>query len=194
MAQDIGILAFLTAHRDAQVDVGKVDGRMMKAWLADMDAKTREGIRRAWLVGRALSAEREGLKRGDVKRWEEARAEELGRKVRTLQAYRYLAESLADQKIAVSLRLSHTGGGLEGLLRAIRKEKKKLDGGESVAAVDKVVAWRRRAKRLLEAVPEGREGVVVLREPLGAVELVLGGWSTAYQRGMVCRGIQWRWA
>jgi len=175
MAQDIGILDFLVAHRDAQVDVERVDGRMMKAWLAKMDESTREGIRRAWLVGRALNAERAGLRRGDVKRWEEARAKELGRKVRSLQAYRYLAESLADQKIALSMRLSHAGLGLDGLLRAIRKERKRLDGGESVAAVDKVVAWKKRAKRLLEAVPEGRAGVVVLREHLKDVTGLLGG-------------------
>ena len=51
----------MEAHRDAQLDVARVDTRRLRGWLEDLDASSREGVRRAWLVGRVLNAERELL-------------------------------------------------------------------------------------------------------------------------------------
>ena len=49
-----------------------------------------------------MNVEREKLEYGEVEEWEKTRARELGRKARTRQAYPYLAESLEDEKVALS--------------------------------------------------------------------------------------------
>ena len=84
MAPEQGILAYLTAHRDAHLDMAVVDTRRLRSWLEDLDASSREGVRRAWLVGRVLNAEREGVGHGEVLEWEKARSKALGRTVRTV--------------------------------------------------------------------------------------------------------------
>ena len=168
-----GLLEYLTGHRDAVVAVGRVDTAQLRLWLRDMDSSSRAGVRKAWLVGRVLNAEREKLEHGEVERWEKARAKELERKVRTLRAYRYLAESMEDGNLAVALPIWLADKGLEGVLRAIRKVRKAQAGGTSMAAGNDVVAWKKRAKRLLKTVPVGRRRVEMLRDHLEDVQRLL---------------------
>jgi hypothetical protein len=106
--------------------------------------------------------------------WEKARARALGRTVRTIQSYRYLAENLDDDKIAVSLRISHADRGVDAFLRAIRRVKKAQSGGAPPTNTDQAQAWKKRAHRLLKAVPKGRVGVALLREHLEALRELLG--------------------
>ncbi len=87
------------------MNLATVDARLIRAWLSKMDESSREGVLRAWLVGRVLAAERLRLERGEVKAWELRKARELGRGKRTLASYRYIAESLAREKVAESLQL-----------------------------------------------------------------------------------------
>jgi hypothetical protein len=117
------------------------------------------------------------LEHGEVREWEKAKARVLRRTARTLASYRYLAENLDDDKIAMSLRISHADGGLAALLRAIRKAKKVQDGARQVTPEEKIAAWRRRAHRLLKAVPKGRMRGTLLRELLEDVQGLLDGTS-----------------
>jgi len=172
MPRNGNILAYLKAHRDARLVA--VDDRLIRKWLADIDAGSRRGVRRAWLVGRALNAERELLDYGEVEAWEKARAKELGRTARTLASYRYLAENLDDRKIAESLQISDADRGVDALLRAIRRAKKRGDGPVPMTNTDKALAWKKRARRLLKAVPQGRLRTKLLREHLTAVRELLG--------------------
>ena len=167
-----GLLEYLTGHRDATGFV-RVDTRQLRAWLSDMDASSRAGVRKAWLVGRSLNAEREKLDHGEVEQWEKARAKELGRKVRTLRSYRYLAESMEDANLALSMPIWLADKGLDAVMRAIRKVRKEQAGDTSTAAGTDVVAWKKRAKRLLKAVPVGRSRVELLRDHLEDVQRLL---------------------
>ena len=174
MPREIMVLDFLQAQDDAKVNVARVDTRRIRAWLSKMDESSREGVLRAWLVGRVLAAERLRLKRGEVKAWELRKARELGRGKRTLASYRYIAESLSQEKIAESLQVSHVDGGVDGFLRAIRKAKKGVDTPASTTNTDKAAAWKKRAQQLLKAVPKGRVGNTLLRELLQDVREMLG--------------------
>lgn len=69
-----GLPEYLRGHRDAGVDAGRVDTGQLQLWLRDLDASSRAGVRKAWLVGRALNVERDKLEYGEVERWEEKQA------------------------------------------------------------------------------------------------------------------------
>ena len=172
MPQEQPILTFLNDHQDALLDVATVDDRKLRNWLADMDASTRAGVRRAWLVGRVLNAEKEKLEQGESERWMKARAKELGRSPRTLHIYRFLAENLDNPEIATALQISHADKGLSALLRAIRAERKKQSGTDRPAK-SKAAIWRTRATRLLQALPKIDERVELLQELLEDVKSLL---------------------
>ncbi len=155
------------------MNLATVDARLIRAWLSKMDESSREGVLRAWLVGRVLAAERLRLERGEVKAWELRKARELGRGKRTLASYRYIAESLAREKVAESLQLSHVAGGVDGFLKAIRKARKSAEGRPESPAPDVGATWKKKANRLLETVPDGRLGARLLQEHLVAVRDLL---------------------
>jgi hypothetical protein len=100
------------------------------------------------------------------------RARELGRGVRTLASYRYIAESLGREIIAETLQLSHVDGGVDGFLRAIRRLRAK-GGGSEGGTVDKGRAWRKRAQRLLVELPDSEGRVEMLREHIEAAQALL---------------------
>lgn len=173
MAPGQGLLTFLKAHKDARLDGEKVDTRRLRAWLMDLDASTRSGVRRAWLVGRALNVEKAKIPYGEVDEWVKKRARELGRTTRTLYIFRYIAEALDDNRIEMSLQKSHAEKGVNGVLHAIRRIRKKQSDGESPEIADKVAAWRKRAQRLLKAVPVGDLRAKLLQELLEDVKAML---------------------
>ncbi len=122
---------------------------------------------------RAVNAEKAKLPRGETEEWAKKRARDLGRSVRTIHLYRYLAEGLGDPRIVMSLQKSHADKGLAGVLAAIRKERRKQSGAEPPQAGDKVAAWRVRATRLLEGLPQVRNRAELLREHMMAVREAL---------------------
>jgi len=173
MTEEQGLLSYLQAHRDANLDVRRVDSRRLRSWLADMDDSTRAGVCRAWLVGRVLSAERATLKQGEVEEWEKARARELARSRRTLQLYRFLADSLENEEVSAAVRANEASKGLRGVLGAIRKELKRQSGQAVPTIREKVAAWNSRARRLLRALPDVKGRARLLRAHLEDVTALL---------------------
>ena len=166
------ILSWLNSHNDARLHVSRVDIGTLRDWLKDMDSNTRAGVRRAWLVGRVLNAQRDRVPHGEVEEWEKAQAKELNRKVRTVQLYRYVAEAMDEPKIATALRISHADMGLRALVSAIRRERRKQDG-LATKPVDKAAAWEKRADRLLGDLPATGDQVGLLEAHLEAVQAKL---------------------
>jgi len=185
---DDNIISFLESHEDAKLKLDQVDTAKLKDWLADLDSKTRAGVQRAWLIGRVLNAERATLQHGDVEEWEKQKAQDLGRKVRTLQLYRFIAKAVDDPKIATKLRISHADRGLNGLVSAIRREQKKSTGdAENPEQRDKGAIWAARAERLLKALPDVEGRTALLKAHMVAVEKLLGkeGIEAASAKGNV---------
>ena len=166
---DTEIVSWLNSHDDARLDVERVTTGTLRDWLEDMDASTRAGVRRAWLVGRVLNAERAGLPHGEVEEWEQSRARELHRKVRTIQLYRYVAEALEDPKIATGLRISHADEGLKALVQAIRRQRRKHGDQVPRPAADKAAVWQAQAERLLRNLPSTPDQVDLLQAHMDAV-------------------------
>ena len=166
------ILTWLNSHHDARLHVARVDTSKLRDWLDDMDASTRSGVRRAWMVGRVLNAERDRVPHGEVEEWEKARAKQLNRNVRTLQLYRYVAEAVEDPKIVTALRICHADLGLKGLAQVIRRKRRKLEP-RPPRTVDKSANWEKRAERLLKAVPASGDQVALLQAHLEAVQAKL---------------------
>ena len=166
------ILTWLNSHHDARLHAATVDLGTLRHWLQDMDASTRAGVRRAWLVGRVLNAQRELVPHGEVEEWEKERAKELNRKVRTVQLYRYVAEAMDEPKIATALRISQADKGLRSLVQAIQRERRKHDG-PAPSPVDKAAKWKKRADRLLTDVPAAGDQVGLLEAHLEAVQAKL---------------------
>ena len=166
------ILSWLNSHQDARLPMARVEAQTLLDWLDDMDASTRSGVRRAWLVGRVLNAQRATVPHGEVEEWEMARAKELKRNVRTIQLYRYVAEAMEDPKIVTGLRIYHADLGLKGLAQAIRRRRNK-HGGPPPRPVDKSAKWEKRAKRLLNDVPATGNQVALLEAHLEATQAKL---------------------
>ena len=166
------ILTWLNSHHDARLHVARVDSSTLRDWLDDMDSSTRSGVRRAWLVGRVLNAQRHRVPHGEVEEWEKARAKELSRNVRTIQLYRYVAEAMEDPKIVTGLRICDADLGLKALAGVIRRQRRKHDG-PAPRSVDKSAAWEKRAKRLLADVPSTGNQVSLLQAHLEAVQAKL---------------------
>ena len=166
------MLTWLASHHDARLHVARVQTNTLRDWLSDMDASTRSGVRRAWLVGRVLNAQRNQVSHGDVEEWEKACAKELGRNVRTIQLYRYVAEAMEDPKIVTGLRICHADLGLKALAQVIRRRRKK-HGATTPRPADKAAAWEKRSKRLLADLPATGDQVGLLEAHLEAVQAKL---------------------
>ena len=169
---DTPILSWLNSHHDARLHVATVDTGTLLDWLADMDASNRSGVRRAWMVGRVLNAQRKQVTYGEVEEWEEARAKELNRNVRTIQLYRYVAEAMEDPKIVTALRISDADLGLKALAQVIRRKRRKRET-PSPRPVNKSAGWKKRADRLLSDLPATADQVGLLEDHLEAVEAKL---------------------
>jgi hypothetical protein len=162
------ILSWLNSHADARLDTVRVNTRTLNQWLDEMDASTRAGIRRAWLVGRVLNAQRARLPHGEVEKWERGRARELRRKVRTLQLYRYIAEAMDDPEIVTGLRISHADQGLKALAGVIRRLRRQKDGRTPKPPRNKAAVWQARAERLLTDLPATPDQAALLEAHIAA--------------------------
>ena len=113
---------FLAQHPDHGTPPEKVSKKKMEAWLVELDAHRQTAAQAAYLVGRALRAQRAEVEHGDVKAWEEKQATRLKRSTRSLRLYMQVAKSI-DDTTATPLPISVLDRSLRDVPRAIQNLK-----------------------------------------------------------------------
>ena len=163
---DSGLREYLAQIEGADLVPERVGADLMSSWVLAETENNRAANRIRYHVGRVLLHERSGLEHGEIYTWQKRRAEELGRKPRTLRLYTKLAEGLQSE-MATALPVSILDLSLREIPKALRNVQEGRPFNED-APIDlsdeaRTKRWVERADRLVKAAQRFPAGAHLLR-------------------------------